>query len=265
MDKLQLYQNITDRKIKPEDFEPYKGTNGRVNKALQLYKSGKLKSGGLHIDVGGAIGDLGYALRQEKLFEKTLTVDIAAKNLEAARAKGNYILLCDMDRDGFNVSDPSCFAGPHDWTADIFWLNGASKVDAISALDFIEHIIDPVNFAKGCYGMLKPGGEVFINTPNIEYFDHLRELVMEGKFPHTSGDKEVYHGGHLAFFTYSDLRDIFSQAGFTSFEQFKDDEGYRQPPEFWINLKTPRNQTQYMEACMRLGNPNLLFKATRPL
>src|SRR6202011_3022034 len=87
------------------------------------------------------------------------------------------------------------------------------------------HIIDPENFARECFRVLKSGGEVFVNTPNIQYWPHIQQLIA-GKFPHTSGDKEVYHGGHLAFFTYLDLCEIFGAAGFTNFRQVKDEEGY---------------------------------------
>lgn len=261
MDRLELYNALAERKSKPKDFEPYSGDNGRVNKALALYKNGTLKTGGIHVDVGGGIGDLGYALRKEGLFEKTLVIDIAAKNLEAARKKGNHVVLADIDKHGFNF-DGSASLVDLQWTNDSFLLN--VTVDSISALDFIEHIIDPESFARHCYNALKNGGEVFINTPNIQYWEHIKQLVQDGRFPHTSGDKEVYHGGHLAFFTYLDLCEIFGKAGFTDFAQIKDEEGYRQPPEYWLNATgRVRSQPLYVETCMRLGNPNLLFKAVK--
>jgi len=267
LDKADLYNQMADRKFKPKDLEPYAGDNGRVNKAFALYKSGKLKSGGTHVDVGGGIGDLGFALRQERLFEKTLTVDISAKNLQAASKKGNFVMLADVDKSGFssNVSDPDNFGGPPEWTNDSFGMNSNNRIDAISALDFIEHIIDPGSFAYHCAYMLKSGGEVFINTPNIQYWRHIEKLIFDGRFPHTSGDREVYHGGHLAFFTYLDLCEIFGNAGFEKFEQIKDVEGYCNPSSLFIgNILKPQNQQQYTEMCMRMGNPNLLFKATKP-
>lgn len=264
MDKLKLYTHMADRKSKPKDYEPYKGDNGRVNKAVKLYKSGKLKTGGIHIDVGGAIGDLGFALREAGLFEKTLVIDIAAKNLEAARAKGNYVVQADVDRDGFRFDDPNQFGGPQGFSENDFLMNSPSRVDAIAALDFIEHIIDPEGFAKNCFYFLKPGGQVFVNTPNIRYWKHIVELLIGGTFPHTSGDTEVFHGGHLAFFTYKDLQTIFGRAGFTKFEMVKDEEGYTSPPDFIMKNFQPKTQADYMQLCMELGCPNLLFIAEKP-
>lgn len=264
MDRLKLYTDLAERKSKPKDFEPYAGDNGRVNRALQLYKSGQLKAGGVHIDVGGGIGDLGHALRKEGLFEKTLVVDIAAKNLEAAKAKGNFVVLADMDQHGFNIDDPTQLGGPQEWSNDGFMINSQGRIDAISALDFIEHIVDPENFARHCFMMLKNSGEVFINTPNIRFFKHIEQLLIQGTFPHTSGDREVFHGGHLAFFTYKDLCNIFGSAGFGDFKMFMDDECFVHPPTKWmIEVGKPANQDEYRQLCMELGCPNLLFRAVK--
>lgn len=212
-----------------------------MNRALELYRTGKLKKGWSHLDVGGGIGDLGFALRRESLFEKTYTLDISETNLQAATKKGNFSLHCDIDREGIIIPE---------------------RVSAISVLDFIEHIVDPENFARECARLLLPGCEVFVNTPNIQFHRHISELI-QGSFPHTSGDREVYHGGHLAFFTYADLCDIFRGAGFTEFVQFKDDEGYSDPPRWLVQHYHPTTQEQFVQACMRFGNPNLLFKAVR--
>jgi SAM-dependent methyltransferase len=246
MDKQALYDNIASRKFKPKDLEPYDGNNGRVNRCEKLIRSGKLASGGSLLDIGGGIGDLGYSVRD--LFERRVIVDISSKNLSAATAKGNEAIVADIDEAGIPIKFANGFAG--------FTL--------VTALDFIEHIIDPENFARECFRVLRSGGHVFVNTPNIQYFQHLKTLLHEERFPHTSGDHEVFHGGHLAFFTYLDLQKIFLEAGFMGFEQIKDEEGFAQPPQSYVDLLKPRNQNHYVECCMRLGNPNLLFKAIKP-
>lgn len=246
MDKQGLYDQMAARKSQPKDFGGYIGDNGRVNRCVQLIKQGKIKSGGQILDIGGGIGDLVCAVtKQEELFSFGAVVDISETNLRAAMSKGCPVVQSDMDKDGI----PS-LAG--------------TGYDLVTALDFIEHIIDPEYFARECFRVLKPGGQLFINTPNIECWKHLSTLMNAGRFPHTSGDREVYHGGHLAFFTFLDLCDIFSSAGFSNFKQIKEDEGYSEPPDFWIKMKNPKNQREYMEACMRLGNSNLLFLCEKP-
>jgi len=245
MDKKTLYDTITARKIKPQDFNPYDGNNGRVNKCVNLIKSKKLNRGEKLLDVGGGIGDLGYSVRD--LYDETWVLDISEKNLEAAKAKGNKVVQSDVDNVGIDLND--------------------SMFSLVTALDFIEHIIDPEYFARECFRVLKPGGHVFINTPNIRFWQHIKKLWQEGSFPHTSGDREVYHGGHLAFYTFNDLCEIFRGAGFSNFEQIKDEECYQQPPDYWINPlvgAAPGGQERYVRACMELGCPNLLFKCVKP-
>jgi ubiquinone/menaquinone biosynthesis C-methylase UbiE len=231
---------MAERKSKPKDsLTYYTGDNGRVNKCADLMRRHMIRTGGSLLDVGGAIGDLGYAVRD--LFEKRWVLDISEKNLDAAKMKGNLTINTDVDKCEIPMPD--------------------DHFDVITALDFIEHIIDPENFARECHRLLKPSGEVFINTPNIRFWRHISRLLVDGRFPHTSNDKEVYHGGHLAFYTYSDLREIFEPAGFTSFEQIKDEECYETPPQHWLFSLDLKNQKDYVSACLELGCPNLLYRA----
>lgn len=248
MDRQELYDNIAARKIKPKDFGPYMMDNGRVNKAVALFRNGTLRTGGALLDVGGAIGDLGYAVRD--LFDVRVVVDISEKLLEAAKEKGNDTICLDVDKQGLlGIGD--------------------QEMDVVTALDFIEHIIDPEKFARECFRVLSPGGQVFINTPNIQFWRYITALMSTGHFPHTSGDREVYHGGHLAFFTFLDVVEIFKSAGFTGFQQIMDEEGFQAPADwFWKfhqeRFGYVRNKDEYVEQMMRFGCPNLLIKITKP-
>jgi 2-polyprenyl-3-methyl-5-hydroxy-6-metoxy-1,4-benzoquinol methylase len=262
MDRDQLYAQMSERKFKPKDLEPYKGDNGRVNKCVQLFKTGALKKGGVLLDVGGGIGDLAYACRD--WFDHRLVVDISSMNVTAVEAKSAQFIKLDVDKDGLWLTSEIAQRGnERDWA----WLKHGESINMITALDFIEHIIDPVNFAKECFKVLKPGGEVFINTPNIRFWRHLEQLVYMGTFPHTSGDRDVYHGGHLAFYTKKDLEEIFGMAGFTGFERFKDEECYEQPFDTSIagrTLSQCKSRDVYVDLCLEFGCPNLLFKAIKP-
>lgn len=239
MDRDDLYAKIAARKFKQKDMEPYAGDNGRVNKCVGFMRSGKIKTGGRLVDVGGGIGDLGYAARD--LFEERFVLDISSRNTESARVKGNVTIICDVDREGIPL--------------------GNMSTDVVAALDFIEHIVDPENFARECKRVLKSSGEVFVNTPNIRFWRHIERLRIDGRFPHTSGDRDVYHGGHLAFYTYSDLCEIFESCGFSSAEQLKDEECYEEPPARWIQELKPKNQQDYLRLLLEFGCPNLLYKA----
>lgn len=245
MDKQTLYDRMASRKSQPKDFNTYIGDNGRVNRCVDLFLQKKLKSGGSILDVGGGIGDLGYAVtKQHKLFNWAAVLDISTQNLVAAQSKGCSGILADVDKEGIPTVD--------------------NEYNAVTALDFIEHIVDPENFARECFRVLKPGGQVFINTPNIEFWGHIETLLRRGRFPHTSGDKEVFHGGHLAFFTFQDLCDIFQCAGFQSCQMFDEPENYKNPPAEFLAWRSVKNQKDYVNNCKLLGNSNLLFAAEKP-
>ncbi len=240
MDKQELYDSISARKSCDEHYQPYKGGNGRIDRVVELFNNNKLSGGDVLLDVGGSIGDLGYALRDK--FKKRITLDINEQVLKAARNKGNEVLCCDIEKTGIKLADES--------------------VDFIAALDVIEHFIDVNIFVKECYRVLKKNSKVIINTPNIQFFKHI-EQIISGKFPSTSGDKETYWGGHTSYWCYDNLIEIFSMFGFSEFEQIMDESGFVQPPESWIKTQKVSNKQEYINACMKFGNSNLIFLATK--
>jgi 2-polyprenyl-3-methyl-5-hydroxy-6-metoxy-1,4-benzoquinol methylase len=185
-----LYDRIAERKGESRGSNEYHGGNGRIDRAVDLILNEDFPRSGTLLDIGGATGNLGYSLRN--WFDTRVVIDITEECRGPAEAKGNRFYRQNVDGD-------RNFSNAYDGT-----------VDLICALDFIEHILDPQAFAAGCYRLLKPGGRVLINTPNMQFWRHLSSLVENGVFPHTSGDREVYHGGHVAFFTLDDMHKIFA-------------------------------------------------------
>ena len=45
---------------------------------------------------------------------------------------------------------------------------GKSCFDAVTLWDVLEHIPNPVTFLQRCEALLKPGGHLFLNVPNLE-------------------------------------------------------------------------------------------------
>lgn len=77
--------------------------------------------------------------------------------------------------------------------------------DAITMNHVIEHAHDPIHLLKRCFSLLKPGGRLWLETPNIDSFGHERY-------------KENWRGletpRHLVLFNREALLEILHRVGF---------------------------------------------------
>jgi len=92
-------------------------------------------------------------------------------------------------------------------------------VDLVFANQVIEHIADPRFLLSEIFRILKQRGVVIITTPNIRYVKNLWRIVVKGQGPRTAGGNQIdgpWDGGHLHYFTHRDIREIFSEAGFSN-------------------------------------------------
>lgn len=92
--------------------------------------------------------------------------------------------------------------------------------DAVACLDVLEHVLDPRHLLREMARVLRPGGVLVLTTPNIRYYGFLLTL-LRGRFPRTSGDPQGYDGGHLHYFTYTDVGLLLANtARFGDVEEF---------------------------------------------
>lgn len=96
------------------------------------------------LDVGCGNGD--YLVVAAEAGWKVKGVEPDHKALEVARSRGLEVVQGSLDE----IAQ----------TGELF--------DVITMSHVIEHVHDPVNFVKLAYQCLKPGGTLFIDTPNIE-------------------------------------------------------------------------------------------------
>jgi len=92
--------------------------------------------------------------------------------------------------------------------------------DVVVATDIIEHLRDPVRFAVECRRVLAPGGKLILTTPNVRYIYHILRLVLGGRFPRTSSDPSPWDCGHIRHFTFRDIRELLTDAGFVRLEEY---------------------------------------------
>lgn len=90
-------------------------------------------------------------------------------------------------------------------------------LDAIVCIAVIEHVYDIFSLVKEMYRVLRPGGYVVAEVPNIAYFKHRISLLL-GKLPVTSSPhnwKEIgWDGGHIHYFTMDKFCWLFESQGF---------------------------------------------------
>lgn len=152
------------------------------------------------LDIGCGNGFLLYQFRNS--FKTLLGLEYSPKRLEQAT-----INLAGYDFVPINGS------------AERMEAIETASVDRIITADTIEHIPDVYAAAEEMFRVLKPGGELVMNTPNIAFLKK-RILLLFGRFPSTSqpnegiGSDVLFDGGHLHYFTYRSLRLVLQRAGF---------------------------------------------------
>jgi ubiquinone/menaquinone biosynthesis C-methylase UbiE len=152
------------------------------------------------LDVGCGNGHLLYQLRNK--FERLIGLEYSAHRLEQAK---------------LNLVD---FAfEPVLGSAEDMNTIKSSSIDCVVSADTIEHIPDVYAAANELFRVLRPGGFLVINTPNIAFLKK-RILLLLGRFPSTSQPNEglgsdiLFDGGHLHYFTYRSLSLLLEKAGF---------------------------------------------------
>jgi SAM-dependent methyltransferase len=90
-----------------------------------------------------------------------------------------------------------------------------SEFDAVLAVALIEHLVDPISALRRIRELVRPGGFVWIDTPNIARATR-RVRLLAGRFPSTASRNEglttfdgrpaaLYDEGHLHYWTFRSL------------------------------------------------------------
>lgn len=157
-------------------------------------------SGQSILDIGCGDGRLLYQFRDR--FKQLIGLEYSAGRLEVARHN-----LADCEFRGI--------CGSAEAMTDI----ASDSIDCIVSADVIEHIPDVYVAVDEMFRVLRPGGLMVINTPNIAFAVKRIRLLL-GRFPSTSqpneglGSDVLFDGGHLHYFTYRSLRLLLQRPGF---------------------------------------------------
>lgn len=152
------------------------------------------------LDIGCGNGHLLFQLRAK--FEQLFGLEISLQRLKQAE---------------INLAGLPFI--PVSGTAENMDTIESGLIDCIVSADTIEHIPDVYKATAEMLRVLKPGGLLIINTPNIAFIKK-RILLAFGRFPSTSqsneglGSEILFDGGHLHYFSFRSLSLLLQRAGF---------------------------------------------------
>lgn len=88
----------------------------------------------------------------------------------------------------------------------------AKWFDTVTCIATLEHIFDPYYVISEIKRVLKPGGALILEVPNLTWLPRRFSVVL-GKLPVTA-DEEGWDGGHLHYFTFEETEKLLREYGF---------------------------------------------------
>lgn len=144
------------------------------------------------LDIGCGRGKIAFFLKNKA--SEIYGVDNSKRELQFAKKNGLKVKLIDLDKSKLPFKN--------------------NFFDTVTCLDVIEHVRNPFTLVNEAFRVLKKNGSFILSAPNIRFSDHLLSLIFKGRFPKTSNNKVAYDGGHIHYFTFSDLKLILKKCGF---------------------------------------------------
>jgi SAM-dependent methyltransferase len=132
-------------------------------------------------------------LLRERFAMRVTCADYAPAHLEHQRCLGFDTLSVDLDGSAAEVDRTAAAS--------------AGAFELVVSLATIEHIFDADNFLRFCHTVLKPGGLLLVNTPNIAFGGYRL-------YSRLSGGRPFGEGHHVRFWDFRFLRTHLFLNGF---------------------------------------------------
>jgi SAM-dependent methyltransferase len=163
----------------------------RTDQAAKL-----LPAGSSWLDLG--CGDGEFVERVGPRFQRVVATDVSPEAIDQARARlggeGAHVAWKVLDgNDRFPFAD--------------------GEFDTVSSLSTLQYIFDPDAFLAEAHRVLRPGGHLLIEVPNVAYLPQRMRLLF-GQPIQTSFWKHGIDGGNLHYFTVATLYELVARAGF---------------------------------------------------
>ncbi|MDX1812157.1 MAG: class I SAM-dependent methyltransferase [Gammaproteobacteria bacterium] len=198
MDLSVKYDDFYHTDLKKESFKECSVKNWPANRVEAIVAMGG--TGDNILDIGCGNGYLLYQFR--KSFQNLYGLEFSQQRLKQAEINLSEYVFKPLPGSAENIEalDDNC-------------------IDQIISADTIEHIPDVYAAISEMHRVLKPGGRLLINTPNVAFIKKRFQLLL-GRFPSTSQSNEgigsdiLFDGGHLHYFTFRSLRILLERQGF---------------------------------------------------
>lgn len=122
-------------------------------------------------------------------------------------------------------------------TYDNFDSIGDEKFDLVFCFNVIEHVDDAVAFVSNLYKILKPGGEVIIETPNAR--DYLIDLLGD------DFNSFFYRVQHRYYFDEESLEEVLKRANIFDYNFFYSQKYGLNNLFHWVKNKAPGKERKY--------------------
>lgn len=156
----------------------------------------------------------------------SLKIEKNRKLLDIACGKGVFLKEIekrhlDLDLSGLDISEVAInvckkLVHGHFTTDDAENLPYPDKIfDYVTCLGGLEYYQNPKQGAREMARVLKRGGKVSIQVPNLMFLGHVYLAYRDGAMPSEAGEGGKYYNYEIEkFFTYQGWRDILEKAGF---------------------------------------------------
>lgn len=175
----------------------YKGLVMKANPDLHPELSAQVRSvlppGASILDFGAGQGALSMRLQDEGY-----SVFAADKDIENFRASSVPFVQID-----FNDSA----------SVERFVVENTDRFDAVIGMEVIEHVENPWEYIRLLRTLVKPGGHIFVTTPNVESWVSRWNFLMRGRLAHFE-DGDYIASGHINPVSSWELSLILRELGF---------------------------------------------------
>ncbi len=87
----------------------------------------------------------------------------------------------------------------------------SESLDAILCMDVLEHLVDPWGMVARLHRLLKPGGILVVNLPNIRHYKIPLALLFKGKWKYE--ESGILDRTHLRFFVKETMIELMECSG----------------------------------------------------